>query len=1095
MHAPKQLPFLKYHAKYPKRTLAGACGCLCATLILVVILALTVSSFFPYTNEVPLYVRDDPAQERMDAVKAGQRDATLTLALPPVQLLRSVSEVQTVESKSAGDELTLELLYLSKRGDVFTLSALSAILALENQIRAAPGYTQYCALDWPQAALDAEAVDPVATAAANASPPRCLPPKSALWHCEPGRTNASDCSAPSARPVGLLDCTDTAPGAPSCDPSMAGGAVLNAQFRNLKLAQYADPAASPNPFLAYAQSVFGDENVNSPGLRSVFQFALPLPGYASIEDRPEDQEEAIKTFLFDTYHSMLFEYDSPEFTLLVKGFGMQTKYLDTLVPQDLSLAIGSFVAVLVYMALITQSWYLAFMGLGQIFLSFAPAYLIYRVVLQQASVSTFSLLSLYLILAIGADDVFLSIDVFNESRKYAKFGLGPRLSHAWTHSASAMLVTSITTIVSLLANASSAFPALSSFGFLAASLVFANYILVIIFFPAVLTFFATVIVPSRFSFCCGLTGFLSRHCPPDACRDVDDGRYHDPAPGALQLGSVQHWTDAYEEGQSTSTDSDESSTSSSSSSGDDEESTNTATEARFLDLENDGDVMYVAGGGDDDSDEEDRSKSMIVRCFEGPYATFIVKMRYTLCIAFLALFIWAVVMSTRLVPDPDPPQMLPEGNMYQDYNPVLVERFARGPSVFSVKQRFVHGFVPDDPISRTDTSEYDPDDIGEPRFDPRFSIAHAFECMASILEDAEPRQDGLATGGPPSYQVDSFVLPFKAWMVSEYGADTYGRATGPAANETLFRELAVEFLSIGTNFDTYSPYIYATVGTDGDRTTADVRFVYSELRLTASRYVAYEDGIDLFKAWDAFMGQKQGSSPACVAAAAAGYPSDGFQYSAAAVFWFIQEKLVSEAFFGMFLSLLLATIVLVIATGNVFVGLLAGATIAAIVITVLAVLVAIGWKLGVLQSIILVLVPGLSVDYVAHLSHVYSTCAQTSRKGRTRAALAAVGISIVSGAVSTMLASGLLLFATITFFFQFGIGIFITIVCSLAWSLLFLPSALSSFGPQGKTGDWKPWVMWVWVKVRGMCGGEGAGVQGGETETGSTASYLSSSSS
>ena len=64
-----------------------------------------------------------------------------------------------------------------------------------------------------------------------------------------------------------------------------------------------------------------------------------------------------------------------------------------------------------------------------------------------------------------------------------------------------------------------------------------------------------------------------------------------------------------------------------------------------------------------------------------------------------------------------------------------------------------------------------------------------------------------------------------------------------------------------------------------------------------------------------------------------------------------------------------------------------------------------------MESINLTLVVGLSVDYVVHLAEGYSRSTHTNRLGRLHDSLAEVGISVLSGACTTLGGSAFLLLA------------------------------------------------------------------------------------
>jgi hypothetical protein len=74
--------------------------------------------------------------------------------------------------------------------------------------------------------------------------------------------------------------------------------------------------------------------------------------------------------------------------------------------------------------------------------------------------------------------------------------------------------------------------------------------------------------------------------------------------------------------------------------------------------------------------------------------------------------------------------------------------------------------------------------------------------------------------------------------------------------------------------------------------------------------------------------------------------------------------------------------------------------------------------LQVLVSLNMCLVVGLSVDSVVHLSEGYHMAQEKDRKGRLRRSLERVGMSVFSGALTTLGASLFMLFAQIQVFFS-----------------------------------------------------------------------------
>jgi len=167
----------------------------------------------------------------------------------------------------------------------------------------------------------------------------------------------------------------------------------------------------------------------------------------------------------------------------------------------------------------------------------------------------------------------------------------------------------------------------------------------------------------------------------------------------------------------------------------------------------------------------------------------------------------------------------------------------------------------------------------------------------------------------------------------------------------------------------------------------------------------------------------------------------------------VQGELLKGARIGILIGLTLAFPLLVFTTCNWIIGLLATLTIALITICVVGLIPLVGWNLGVMESINLTLVVGLSVDYAVHLADGYVRCEFSDRKRRVKHMLGHVGVSVLAGASTTLGASAFMLGSKILFFFQFGIFIFCTIGFSIVYALVVFTIVIGLIGPQGDKGN------------------------------------------
>ena len=222
--------------------------------------------------------------------------------------------------------------------------------------------------------------------------------------------------------------------------------------------------------------------------RSIMYIGWPHVGYKSTEDRKDDQNDKINTIISDTYGERLEEMYKDGIDDLEFFYNSVALLVDALTKQvvlDLMLAVASFIFIFLFMWLQTGSLWITTWAVFSVLSSFNITNLIYRIVFDYRYIGIFHVLSVFIILGIGADDIFVFIDTWKQSQKNKYKSLVHRLSDVYRHAAKAMFITSFTTIVAFLSNVSSPLLAISSFGLFSAVLVTVNYISVIVFFPTV----------------------------------------------------------------------------------------------------------------------------------------------------------------------------------------------------------------------------------------------------------------------------------------------------------------------------------------------------------------------------------------------------------------------------------------------------------------------------------------------------------------------------------------------------------------------------------------------------------------------------------
>ena len=129
-----------------------------------------------------------------------------------------------------------------------------------------------------------------------------------------------------------------------------------------------------------------------------------------------------------------------------------------------------------------------------------------------------------------------------------------------------------------------------------------------------------------------------------------------------------------------------------------------------------------------------------------------------------------------------------------------------------------------------------------------------------------------------------------------------------------------------------------------------------------------------------------------------------------------------------------------------------------IVVDVFAFTVIAGYQLGVVEAVLYVVVIGMAIDYSVHLSEAYTEAHAETRDERVILMIEEMGISVLSGALSTLIAAFFMFFAPNTFFTKFASFLFVTIALSCIYALVLFPAVLSVIGPLGNCGSIYTWL-------------------------------------
>ena len=147
------------------------------------------------------------------------------------------------------------------------------------------------------------------------------------------------------------------------------------------------------------------------------------------------------------------------------------------------------------------------------------------------------------------------------------------------------------------------------------------------------------------------------------------------------------------------------------------------------------------------------------------------------------------------------------------------------------------------------------------------------------------------------------------------------------------------------------------------------------------------------------------------------------------VFMNNQNIYVQSAIQSSCLGVAIAFIVLLISTHVFHIAFFASMSIICVLVSVVGIMVMLGWSLGSIESILIAIIAGFSVDYVVHLAHAYEI-AKGDTYQRITEAFGDLGISVFNGMITSVVASIPLFFCQLQFFAKFGTFLCLTIAFS-----------------------------------------------------------------
>lgn len=244
---------------------------------------------------------------------------------------------------------------------------------------------------------------------------------------------------------------------------------------------------------AWAGALGTDFSAASPAsrfVRSRVPMGAPLRGFDSAVRETAAQDEAFLEWILPLANAVLAVDEPRGVTAKAVGATFNASIFGDVATTDLTWSLAAIAFVFLFMMLHMRSGFLAAVAMTQILLAFPVTFLAYSVVCRVTFFSTLQVLSVFLVLGIGADDAFILADSWHQ----AGVALGAaqaedlvdRLSWTLRRAVMAMAVTSATTGAAFFITGLSAVMPISTLGLWAGLLILAQYVLCVLMFPAAL---------------------------------------------------------------------------------------------------------------------------------------------------------------------------------------------------------------------------------------------------------------------------------------------------------------------------------------------------------------------------------------------------------------------------------------------------------------------------------------------------------------------------------------------------------------------------------------------------------------------------------
>jgi len=778
-------------------------------------------------------------------------------------------------------------------------------------------------------------------------------------------------------------------------------------------------------------------------MQAFYFLGMPLAGYNNPADRNEEQREPGNQLLLaasdalkerfgmkETWSKSSFQSEAVATTtdgeLKVYWWslpGQEDEWL-TLSDKDLNWTVLSFIGVMSYVAYHTGSIIISATSMMMTVTSIFVAFFLFRVVFQVSFFQFINFLIIFVVMGIGADDVFVFMDAFHQSidelrAKNKPATLPHRIRHTMRRALHAIFVTSFTTSAAFCATALSPLIPLRSFGVFSALVIFCVFAINAVVLPPLTVLYIRNLhgrgwIGSLKAMIQGVLPFTVFTLPA----------YEDPG----------------------------------------------------LALPDDEDKA-MAASTDPAEKYNEKHMRMTERFFYVRYFNFLNSpAKYVILAAFAGLFAGGVALWVSLEVPKEPEQWFPKSHMFQQYQDMGSQKVMKGGSEAErLDVSLVWGL---DGLNTKGTDPWIPSDLGEVTYDANFdpSTAAAQKHIMKSYESLKiaPCTAKACSGGKlvdPVVTIRNILAETDASGAVVGGFYKHLNALGgayasshpvnaPIVGDTFNVEMC-KYSKLDATKVRYAGHVGYYVKDCDASPVPSATFILIEATSSIRMPQAPVDFTEAQEAWEDFGKSLDTGAPAELT---------GAEATSTNIFWLwsvTSISLMDNVYLGLAVCFPMVFFVLSVSTGNVILAFYSTVTIAGIVTTVIGIGAGglMGWDLGTTEAIAAVIVIGFSVDYCVHLANAYIENDAVDRVSRTRIALTTMGISVTAGAITTIIAGAFLGLCILTFFVKFSFLICWTIISSYIWAVIFFGALCITAGPSGKFGD----ISWLLAKMFPWC--------------------------